>query len=275
MFISGQRLRDELAAAVSSFEKGAVLLHSDILRVGIVDRMKPREAICADYHELLTDVFGGGPLLIPTFNYDYCRCGWYDRRNTPSQVGALTDYCRSRFWQLRTLTPVFNFVVFNGGDFSLEASANPFDGESAFGQLLQRDGLIMFLGAGIEANTFLHYVEEQQQVGYRYLKQFPGEIIDGGARRHFVLNYRVRPLLEGAAEYDWPRLRSDLSRDGLLTEFKVGNGRLVVHKTRELFTYWSEKLRNNELYFLTDTARLLADDLFRTFGRPLTVERVE
>jgi len=262
----------ELDTALASLNGGAVILHSDILRIGFIDKLKSREEICADYLQVLTEVFAGRPLLIPSFNYDYCRSGKYDRRNSPSQVGALTDYCRARYWHLRTLTPVFNFVVFNGDDFPMGPTANPFAEESSFGQLLRRNGLILFLGARLEANTFLHYVEECHQVGYRYLKKFPGEIIDGDSRQQFLLEFRVRPLIENSAEYDWPRLTADLSREGLLLEFKVGNGTLLAHRSGDLYQFWSLRLQQDEFYFLTENSRRVAARLYREHGRPLTVE---
>ena len=41
-------------------------------------------------------------------------------------------------------------------------------------------GSVVFLGAGVTVNMFVHYVEECACVGYCYVKRFPGVVIEDG-----------------------------------------------------------------------------------------------
>ncbi len=65
-----------------------ILLHTDLLRIGMIADPADREAFCKAYEEVLEEVFGGQTYLLPTFNYDYCQTGIYDVKHCPSQVGG-------------------------------------------------------------------------------------------------------------------------------------------------------------------------------------------
>ncbi len=228
-----------------------LILHSDILRIGIIDSLKDRDAMCRDYQEVLEEVTASRTLLIPTFNYDYCRDGIYDVQNSPSQVGALTDYYRRTFSRERTHTPVFNFCIRNNIGFTQTPIENCFGRSSAFGQLVEFDGFVAFLGADFSCNTFLHHVEEMCDIIYRFHKVFEGFIVDVDQRIPAKLVYRVRPLEPpNAVVYDWDRLQTDLEREGILTSFQAGHGILRLFRARDLLDYWFGKILANPRYLL-------------------------
>lgn len=275
IFIPGNRLNSELTAAATQFDPGPILIHTDILKIGIIDRIKSREEICLDYVRVLRDVFVDRELLIPTFNYDFCRDGVYDVDKSKGQIGAFSTYMTEHYPHLRTLTPVFNFCLFGADSFSRRQIINPFGADSVFAQLHARKGTVAFLGAGFEANTFLHFVEESAQIEYRYIKVFEGEIIESGKRTPWKIDYRVRPQVEGAAEYDWRRILKDLEKARILKKASVGHGSLLWYNTGELFDFWISKIRNDPLYLLSETSRQVTRELYEQFGMPLTYEAME
>ncbi len=275
IIIAQNDLKDQLTGAIARFKPGPVLLHTDLLRVGIMDKMKPRDEICREYEDLLLDLLGARELLIPTFNYGFCRDGEYDLAASPGQVGALTEYVARRYPHLRTRTPVFNFCILNNKRFGRKEAANPFGPDSTFAELRSLGGTVAFLGASFDSNTFLHFVEESVPVTYRYIKVFEGTITEGDDRAPWKLDYRVRPMLEGAAVYDWERLQHDLRQADILHEAPAGNGRLLWYHTVALFDFWFSRMKADPFYLLTEDSRRLARDLFARFGEPLTFEAVE
>lgn len=243
-------LIDQLQTAFASIGQGPILLHSDIFRIGIIDHVKDRQSICADYEQVIQQVLGARTLLIPTFNYDFCRDGIYDVQNSPSQVGALTDYYRCQGYP-RTRTPVFNFCVVNNQGFSLREVENCFGVASTFGELVRQDAVIVFLGAPLSSITFLHHVEEVNDISYRFHKVFEGVVVDAGVRTAVKLVYRVRPLdPPDAVVYDWARLQADLEDSGFLRRYSVGNGVLLVLRAREVLAHWSASIQEKERYLL-------------------------
>jgi aminoglycoside 3-N-acetyltransferase len=274
IFIDENKLQEQLTAAFHDVS-GPLLLHTDLLRVGIVERMKPREEICIDYERIVLNTCEGRPLLIPTFNYDFCRNGVYDLARSIGQVGAFSAYVGTRYASQRSRTPVFNFCIFNGPQFDRKEVTNPFGTDSTFARLHSLDGTIAFMGASFESNTFLHYVEESLQVPYRYIKVFSGEIIENDLRSEWQLDYRVRPLKPLASEYDWLRLTDELQSQGILITTSAGNGDLLFYYTADLFDYWTSRMKADPHYLLTDRSRLVAEKLYRRFGDPLTFESME
>lgn len=218
---------------------GPVLVHTDLFRMRMA---------CQPFEELLYELFPNRPILIPTFNYDFCRTGLYDRRESPSQVGAFTDHVRRKYPHYRTLTPVFNFCVLQNNGLSLEPAENCFGEHSLFAELVRRDGYVFFLGAPFSSNTFLHHIEEVADVSYRHHKRFDGAVIDGDQRRPVSLVYRVRPLTAGSeGVYDWKRLEDDLMARGILSRRGLQG---LFFRARDLFDYWQTAIRVKERFLI-------------------------
>jgi len=101
-------------------------------------------------------------------------------------------------------------------------------------------------------------------------------VIETGNERHPVmLLYRVRPIEAGIVEYDWQRLAEDLRDRQILRGSPLGNSRLESYRAQDLFEYWSERLRREEHFLLTEASRRRLDALYAASGKPLTVEAVE
>ncbi len=241
----------DLQKAFNLVCNGPVLLHSDILRIGMLDALQSKEAMCHAYEELLAEALGERTLLIPTFNYDFCRNGIYDVQHSPSRVGALTDHYRRRYWKERTRTPVFNFCIRHNRQFELAPAHNCFGIESTFAELVAQDGWVAFLGAHFSCTTFIHHVEELCNVPYRFHKTFDGVIVEGAQRTPVKLVYRVRPLEPpDAVVYDWDRLEHDLIERGLLHVYSVGRGQLRVYRAAAVAAYWYAAISGNPRFLL-------------------------
>ncbi len=275
VIVRSASVASQLTALLCREGFGPMLLHSDLLRIGVLDRAKSRTEMLEDYRQLLLHCLDGRPLLVPTFNYAFCRTGIYDPSVDRSEVGALTEHWRAA-GAPRTLTPVFNFCLSNADDFEQShPSVNPFDEGSTFGLLVRRNATVVFLGAPLHANTMIHYVEEIAQIGYRYIKRFPGIVILKEGVLETTLHYRVRPLLPFAVEYDWPRLTDDLARVGILRCAEVGNGTALCYRAQDLVEYWSIMLDQDEMFLLTDRSRAATKELYQRHGRPLHWEKLE
>lgn len=254
--ICSDDLRRALSSISTTLPPGPILLHTDLARLGILDRVKSRDAMCADYVSLFQSVFPNTPLLFPTFNYDFCSTGVYHRQQSPSQVGALTDYLRRHYPHCRSLTPVFHFCVLQNDVLSLEPVENCFGMESLFADLVRRNGSVGFLGAPFSSNTFLHHVEEVCDVTYRFHKRFSGVVVNGDQQQEVTLLYRVRSLDPmHQVVYDWPRLQSDLEARGILHRVAIPRGHCLFFRARDLMTYWSHMIRQHERFLVRSEVR--------------------
>lgn len=273
--VPGQQVLSSLRDLTSRLPGGApVLVHSDLLRVGVPDGIPAADGQCGRWLELLLDAADGRPLLIPTFNYDYCRTRRFDPQMDDAQVGAFGRYCAARFPSARTGTPVFNFCIFNNDGFSLAPVANPFGASSVFAEFHRRNGAIIFLGVGMIANTFIHYVEERLEIGYRYDKPFPGVVQWDGAPVAVDFHFRVRPRAAGAVEYGLLG-EDDMERAGLLRRVPAGLSSAMMVRAEDYMTVVGGAMREDELHVLTPNARAITKSLYDQHGRPLTVAAME
>lgn len=269
------KIIQDLQTAFDSIESDSIVLHTDVGKIGIIDKIKSRKEMLSDYMTAILKTCENRALLFPTFNYDFCKNGVYSVKSDPCQVGVLNEHVRRCNPDNRTLTPIFNFCILNGQQYSLQPMENPFSASSTFGELVKYLSTVVFFGAEFQSNTFLHHVEEVANVGYRYIKNFPGVINTGNDQQYIVVKYRVRPLIEGSVVYDWPRLYSELVKNGILKRSPVGNGWLHNYRTDRLLDYWYSKLRKNEFYLLTSASKEQTLKLYKEYGKPLKYEVVE
>ena len=268
-------LRTAVAELIGDSASGLVVFHTDITTLGIPAGAKNRQDALQQYAGALESACASRALVFPTFNYDFCRGGVYDVSADRCQVGALNEYYRLQRSQIRTTTPVFNFCCSHRDALPRDGSANPFDDGSTFAELRRRAASVVFLGAPFSANTFIHHVEELANAGYRYLKPFPGVVIDGERRLEMTLRYRVRPLREDVVDYDWPRLIADLREEKILRTRILGRAELLAYDAQLLAAYWLERLTETELYLLTPQSRDAVRRLGEEVGYPFAYETLE
>jgi len=254
--------------------KGPLLIHTDLMQLGMPDGATNRLAIAEGWLRIFQEAAPGRAVLIPTFNYDFTGTRLYDPAATPGQVGTLSVHCAQHHSQRRTLTPIFNFCVFGDDGFPRAPVAQPFSTASAFGRLFDRDGVILFLGAGMIANTFVHFVETAADIGYRYLKPFPGHVVDGGRHLPVDFAFPVRPRTPGAVAYG-DLGEAELRAAGLLTDFDIGLTRGMAVSARAYHDRMRQRLAGDELCLLTPAARAITTELYQRYGRPLTLAMLE
>lgn len=159
-----------------------VLIHSNIRRTLMNCRRAEIPASPEIILDSFLDVLGSqGTLLLPLFNFDFSNGADFDIRNTPSQMGALTEAGRLHSEAVRTGHPVYSFAV-------IGHHANSFDGidnesgyaeDSPFGILKRLNGKIASLDLEDQSSmTFYHHIEEIKNVDYRYFKTFTGNYTD-------------------------------------------------------------------------------------------------
>lgn len=123
-----------------------------------------------------------GTLLFPVFSWDFCKGELFDIKHTLGKVGAFHNWIllnRSDF--LRTAHPMYSFVVWGkDADMLLTMdNVDAFSADSPFGYLHKTKAKMLLIDVHLDQSfTFMHYIEEQLNVPYRYLKNFRSFYID-------------------------------------------------------------------------------------------------
>jgi aminoglycoside 3-N-acetyltransferase len=153
-----------------------VMVHTALRALGVRD---PELVILA-----LLDVLGDqGTLLMPALSWLQEPPDVHDSSTTPSCVGFLPEYFRTRPGTRRSLHPTHSVTgVGARADELLQAhcvDTTPCGPHSPFSAIL-RGGTILFLGCGLRPNTAMHAVEEYATPPYLF----------GPPRRYIITDER-------------------------------------------------------------------------------------
>lgn len=207
-------------------EGDIVVVTSDVLKLAICcrdhgERFNPDRFI----DSLVRKVTEKGTVLLPTFTWHFCKGKTYDRRLTPSRMGALTNATLKRPDFQRTRHPIYSFAVWGQKRDELCSLDNvdSWSEDSPFGWLYRARAKNLFVGIDYKlAFTFDHYVEQKTGVDYRFHKTFSGEYVDNdGHSRHAEYRMYVRDLSRKIATYVSPKLDSVLQAGGFYTAYSI------------------------------------------------------
>lgn len=233
----------------------SLLVHAGLQAFGKLGPDYSRAGLCDPLiHTLKKSVGKKGTLVMPTFTYAFCKGAPYDRKRSPSEVGALSEFFRKKSGVIRSRHPIFSVAAQGAKAKRLtDVDMDSFGSRSFFARLLEERGVILFMGGATLANasTFLHHVEQMHAVPYRFMKTFRGKIIDGGKRSVATATFFVRPL-RGNIVNDAARLEKRLRRKKLLKEARVGAAFLTAIRADDLFRE-GMKLLDDDIYALLKT----------------------
>ncbi len=203
-----------------------LFVHSELSFLGKVSPELGRGAFLGGFVRALEAVVGlEGTIVMPTFSYSYCKGEVYDPLQTPSTVGVLTEYFRTLPDTLRSSDAIFS-VAARGKDaaYFTDVGENCFGTDSIFAKLYARNALLVFIGTRFDI-TYIHFVEQQFSVPYRYMKYFKGRTKRGGSFEEHTFAYNVRPL-DQDIEYNLEGIARFLERKRVLFTAPLGYARI-------------------------------------------------
>ena len=156
-----------------------VMVHSSFKSLGIDD---PESIIRA----ILQVIGETGTLLMPALSYNQQPPLVHNTLTTPSCVGFLAEYFRTRSGSQRSLHPTHSVCAVGAQvDALLDDHMNdatPCGEHSPFNLLLQRGGRILMLGCGLKPNTSMHAIEEYVRPSYLFGEPVTYTITDQNGR---------------------------------------------------------------------------------------------
>ncbi len=173
----------QIIGEIDGIQKGDIVyLVSDILELGVVAKENGEKFDRNVFIDTLLEKVGPeGTVLIPTFNWGFCKGETFDIRKTVSRTGALGNAAIRRDDFKRTKHPIYSFMVW-GKDTEKLTGMDPKDGfgpGSIFEYMHRENAKALVVGLHTMAGlTFCHYVEQAVGVPFRYVKDFTAEYID-------------------------------------------------------------------------------------------------
>lgn len=238
-------------------QPGEVLLvHSSLRALGPIPGVSdPRGGAEAVVQSLLEALGPQGTLLMPALSYDTVGAHnpVFDVLHTPSCVGALPEYFRTRPGTMRSVHPTHS--VCGVGRRSVELLKNhvqdktPVGSNSPFARLPKIGGHLLFLGCGLRPNTSMHGVEEHVVPPYLYGPDvdYTVTLADGSQ-----IAMRVRSHNFKGVEQRYDRLEEVMHRG--LRKGRVLQAECFLLDASEAWFAALTEMRVNPLYFVDKVA---------------------
>jgi aminoglycoside 3-N-acetyltransferase len=193
-----------------------------------------------------------GTLLMPALSYASVTPAnpSFDVVTTPSCIGALPEYFRTRSGTLRSIHPTHSVCASGQMAFDLTSGhsldATPCGPHSPFSRLPGLGGQILFLGCGLRPNTSMHGVEEHLEPPYLFGSPITYTIraADGNENQMTV---RSHNFMGYAQRYD--RIAALLSAPALLNGTLLAANCFLL-ETSAMWPAALKALKSDPFYFV-------------------------
>ncbi|MBE6137418.1 MAG: AAC(3) family N-acetyltransferase [Erysipelotrichaceae bacterium] len=219
-----------------------LLIHSSLKSIGKI------EGKAEGLLEVLMSHLSNGLLIFPTHTWGYINKDEmiFDVNETPSCVGELTNIARKTKGFYRSMHPTHSVCAYGKKakwyvDHDLTATT-PVGIKNCFGILKDLDAKIMFIGAPLSKNTFIHAIEEEFNVPdrftdhiYHFYSKNNEKTIEYNMPRHFS-KYNAH-----LSEH-YEKLLSILLEKNIAKEFYLGNAKSYLIDAKKCHKLVSEIL---------------------------------
>lgn len=151
------------------------MVTGDFTRLAFLSRRKGKPLDAGVFIESLQNHLGtDGTLVIPSFNFNLRNKGRFSHSRTLPVTGSLAMEAMKRNDFARTSHPLHSFLVWGKHQQELLALDNlsSFGSDSPFALFLEHRAWMLIIETPVrDAFTFVHHVEEMEQVRYRKMKK--------------------------------------------------------------------------------------------------------
>ena len=228
---------EDMLAAVGVASGDTVMIHSDsTMAMALSGAATWNEALQFQLDGIQRVLGPTGTLVVPTFTYAFCKGTPYDRERSPSEVGMFSNFVLAQANAIRSSHPIFSVAAIGprADELCESVSRSAFGKGSIFERLHAIDASLMFMNVTLNSSTFVHYVEEQYGVSYRFLKEFTGEIISDGKTNIETVEFFVRHLDRDVEPY-FGRLETQMKERSMLMEISIPEGVISYARCTDVY----------------------------------------
>lgn len=222
-----------------------VLIHSSLKAIG------PIEGNAEGLLLNLMNFFKDGLLIFPTHTWASIQRDnmVFNTHDTPSCVGQLTNIARNTPGFVRSMHPTHSVCAYGRNaqeyiDHDLCATT-PVGPNNCFGILKEYNAKILFLGAPLSKNTFIHSIEEEYNVPDRFtsfLYHFTST--DGIMTKEYIMPRHYSSLSEHISEH-YEKLLPVFLKHNAIQQFYFGNALSYILDAKKAYSIVSKILDAN------------------------------
>lgn len=251
-----QNLIEETLKKVGLKQGDIVLVHSDSTAVREITGINWADALNLLKNCFLNVLGESGTLVVPTFNWDFCKGKTYIHEKTRSQVGMFTNYVLFDDRSIRSFHPIYSFAAIGPmkNDVLNNVPKSSYGNESVFHRLHKLNAKIILFNFDL-GTTFVHYVEQKLGVDYRYIKYFTGKVSKDGFEYEDTFDFYVR-YLDRNVVVNLSKLHEYLHLTGkMMCAVLNGKYQLMQVRCNDIYQVVSEKLETDPYFLLEHTPK--------------------
>lgn len=244
-------------------ENTNLFIHSSYKSIGDVEAKTVIDAFIAVVKDSL--------LMFPTHTWGYIKedNDVFDKENSPSNVGYLTNVALKMEGFYRSNHPTHSIAAH--GKKALEYvklddfSSTPTPMSGCMGNLININAKILFLGAPLSKNTFIHACEEEMKVKnrftdkkYHFITKDKDKKMDYYMYRHF--NAQCPHISD-----NYEKLLPSFLRLGIAIAGKIGNSTCYLLDANKVFKYVCFLIKKDPHIF--DDNREIKEDYIKEYLR--------
>ena len=243
---------DDLARALEAVgvtSGDLVLVHSSLLALGRLEGHSPGDGVSAIAGRILDHLGPDGTLVVPAFNFGFCKGQLFDRQTTPAEnMGQLSEHVRRLPGARRSAHPMQSIAAVGprAEEICQPDTLSSFDPDGPFARLNDLGARLLLLGASMDAASFVHFGEERARVPYRYWKDFSAEYIDGDVHETRTYRMYVRDLVLDP-DITLAPIETELRSREQLLETTLGAGRLLSCRFPDFLSAELDLLHRNPM----------------------------
>ncbi len=230
-----------------------VSLKTDLRFLGPYDSNSQNDLLEAHFNAIsdLIDL-SVGTIVVSTATFSLCNTdNVFDILNTPSEMGSLTEYVRTRPGSVRSFHPFTSYAAIgkNANYICENTGRHSVGPNSPKARLLELDAQYLSIGLPPSRVTMvIHHIEKLMGVPYRYVKEFIHPVLRNGVVIYEPFYLYVR-YLECDAEMDLDnKVYPYFYSEGFNTkEKKLGRGRVYSYSMNDFYLS-TVKLMTEDIY---------------------------
>ena len=226
-------------------ESGDVLfLHSNIGYFGRPENVSSTSELCELFFYALMDRLGpNGTIVVPTFTYSYPRQEVFDIAAPVPNMGVFSDWIRAHNESRRSSDASYSVAAIGARATALTQGVpiNSFGKGSFFDRFDDVNGVICNLNFDA-GSTYLHYLERELEVPYRFDKTFEGMSLVEGKLQKGKSTIYVRYVSDDLTTAAFESFHHLAVREKLFLSQHLGRGQLGCIRASQCRKLLSEAL---------------------------------
>lgn len=206
-----------------------IFLHSNLGFFGRAEGVTNSEELCNMFLDSLTRRLGkNGTIVVPTFTYSFPRGEVFSIDTPAPAMGIFSEWIRKHPDSIRSSDPCYSVAAIGAKAKALTNNSpeNSFAPESFFGRFMRENGAILNLNFDA-GSTFLHYLEREFKVPYRFDKTFEGYLLqENGSKSLARSTIYVRYLSSEGTSPVFEPFHKEAIRAGYYISEGLGRGQL-------------------------------------------------